>query len=111
LRDKAVISKLILKTIFGIEPRSERTSESDITASSDLGVDGVVEINRPEAEPSSGLVNLPTELVDVSRLIAQGCAAGGGNVARESSQFVATGRGGLPPTLQKLLEVTLYWQI
>ncbi len=84
--------------IFGIEPRSRRTSKSDITASSDLGVDGRVEINRPEAEPSSGLVNLPTELVDVSRLIAQGCGAGGGNVARGASQFVATGRGGLPPT-------------
>lgn len=72
--------------------------DSDITASSEEGIDGVVEINRPEAEPSSGLVTLPTELVDVSRLIAQGCAAGGGNVARGASQFVATGRGGLPPT-------------
>jgi filamentous hemagglutinin family protein len=84
--------------IFGIEPRSERTPESDITASSVLGIDGMVEINRPDIEPSGGLVTLPTELFDASRLIAQGCSAGGGTVARESSKFIATGRGGLPPT-------------
>ncbi len=93
--------------IFGIEPRSKRTSESDITASSDLGVDGVVEINRPEIDPSGGLVTLPTELVDVSGLIAQGCSVGGGNTARGASKFVATGRGGLPPTPTEALRSNL----
>lgn len=82
--------------IFGIEPRSRRTSDSDITAASDLGIDGIVEINRPDLNPSSGLVSLPTEIVDPTRLIAQGCGAGGGDVA--TSKFIATGRGGLPPT-------------
>lgn len=31
-------------------------------------------------------------------MIAQGCSGGGGTVARGASKFVATGRGGLPPT-------------
>ncbi len=37
-------------------------------------------------------------MVDASELVAQGCSAGGGNVARGSSEFVVTGRGGLPPS-------------
>ncbi|MBW4636716.1 MAG: hypothetical protein KME05_00490 [Gloeocapsa sp. UFS-A4-WI-NPMV-4B04] len=73
------------KRIFGIEPRSSPTLESDITAS-DLGIGGIGEINRPDINPSSGLV-LPTEIVD-TRLIAQGCGAGRG-VA--TSKFIATG--------------------
>lgn len=93
--------------IFGLEVidtindinELEDNSTSDISAASqqDPLLNGEVEINRPEIDPSSGLVTLPTELVDVSGLIAQGCSAGGGNVAR-GSKFVATGRGGLPPT-------------
>jgi filamentous hemagglutinin family protein len=83
--------------IFGIEPRSQRTSQSDITASSQLGIDGMVEINRPDVDPTAELVVLPAEIVDVSGLVAQGCPAGGGNIATGSSQFVITGRGGLPP--------------
>lgn len=95
------------QSIFGLEVVDTRNIDelrtnntSDISASSqtDPSLNGEVEINRPEADPSRGLVTLPTELVDVSRLIAQGCSGGGGAVAREPSKFVATGRGGLPPT-------------
>ena len=71
--------------------------DSDIVASSERGIDGVVEINTPDVDPSQGLVNLPAELVDVTGLIAQSCPTGGGNVAK-SSEFIVTGRGGLPPT-------------
>lgn len=84
--------------IFGIEPRSQRTEESDITASSELGVDGVVEINRPDFDPTAELVALPANIVDVSSLVAQGCSADGGNLGTEGSEFVVIGRGGLPPT-------------
>lgn len=87
--------------IFGIEPRNSSTSESDITAVSDLGIDGIVEINRLDINPSSGLISLPTEIVDSTRLIAQGCGAGRGDVA--TSKFTATGRGGLPPNAMEAL--------
>lgn len=95
------------QSIFGLEVVDTRNiselrnnNTSDISASSqrDPSLNGEVEINRPEVDPSKGLATLPTELVDVSQLIAQGCAAGGGTVARGASKFVATGRGGLPPT-------------
>ncbi len=70
--------------------------DSKITASSERGIDGEVEINTPDIDPSSGLVNLPAELVDVAGLIAQSCPVRRGNVA--TSEFIVTGRGGLPPT-------------
>ncbi len=80
------------KGIFGIQPRSNPTSLSDITASSQFGVNGTVEINTPDVDPNSGLVNLPTVPVDTR--VAQGCTAGSAVV---KSSFTITGRGGLPP--------------
>lgn len=40
--------------------------DSAITASSQLGVDGIVNINTPEADATSGLVKLPENVVDPS---------------------------------------------
>ena len=83
--------------IFGLEPRSERTEESDITAISSLGLDGVVEINRPNIDPNPSLVFLLANLVDASTLVAQGCSSSGDNLTRQGSEFIVSGRGGLPP--------------
>ncbi|MGF1937804.1 MAG: filamentous hemagglutinin N-terminal domain-containing protein [Nostoc sp. ChiQUE02] len=70
---------------------------SDISASSDVGENGEVSLNTLSIDPSQGLVALPTNLVDPSRLIAQGCDRNS-NVAKGQSEFVITGRGGLPPS-------------
>jgi large exoprotein involved in heme utilization and adhesion len=72
--------------------------DSSISAASQRGIDGVVEIRRPDVDPTAELVVLPANVVDVSGLVAQGCPAGGGNLAAGQSQFVIAGRGGLPPT-------------
>lgn len=88
--------------IFGIESRSESTLASDITATSQQGsqFNGVVDINTLDIDPSGGLVTLPVEVVDISRLIAQGCQVG----SRQGlSKFVVTGRGGLPPNPRQTL--------
>jgi len=80
--------------IFGTQFRPQLTIESDITASSDLGAEfsGIVEINTPDADPSSGLVELSTTVVDVEGLVAQNlCTA-----KQAGSSFVISGRGGLP---------------
>jgi len=77
-----------------------RSPDSDITASSAQGpqFSGTVELNTPDVDPSSGLVALPEEVVDVSGLVSQRCPTGGSNTARGASEFVVTGRGGLPPS-------------
>lgn len=82
--------------IFGTQFRNQLTTESDITATSALGplFSGSVTIQTPDIDPSQGLVQLQTEVVDPTGLIAQGCATGQQVAAGE---FVITGRGGLPP--------------
>lgn len=92
--------------IFGIQPRQFQTSESDITASSTFGVNGVVNINNPDVDPSQGLITLPQSVVDVSQLIAQGCDAEPGQV---TSQFTVTGRGGMPPSPNDHLSGDAMW--
>ncbi|MGL4617565.1 two-partner secretion domain-containing protein [Chroococcidiopsis sp.] len=79
------------EAIFGIQQRSQQTPLSDITASSQLGVDGTVQLNSPEVDPSRDVVELPTTPVDASTLVASGCPSGAEN------RFVVAGRGGLPP--------------
>ena len=79
--------------LFGLEFRNQPTPLSDITASSQLGVDGVVAINTPEINPSDGLIALTANTVDVTNLIAQGCNSGGESA---SNRLFITGRGGLP---------------
>ncbi|MBD2612575.1 filamentous hemagglutinin N-terminal domain-containing protein [Nostoc punctiforme FACHB-252] len=75
----------------------DKNHTSDISASSDVGDNGEVSLNTLSIDPSQGLVALPTNLVDPSRLIAQGCDRNS-NVAKGQSEFVITGRGGLPPS-------------
>lgn len=81
------------QSIFGMQYRSNtQTPQSDITATgASPQFDGSVQVNTPDVDPSSGLVPLPTDFVDRSGLIAQGCPANKGN------SFTITGRGGLPP--------------
>jgi large exoprotein involved in heme utilization and adhesion len=82
--------------IFGTQFRPQDTPLSDITASSELGpqFNGVVQLNTPDIDPSRGLANLPTEVVDASNQIAQTCAAGGR--AAKKNEFIVTGRRGMP---------------
>ncbi|MEH2391768.1 MAG: S-layer family protein [Nostoc sp.] len=76
--------------LFGLKFRPQVTSENDITASSQFGVSGTVQVNTIGIDPNSGLVELPANVIDPSQQIATGCAGS------EGSSFVATGRGGVP---------------
>ncbi|MDZ8068194.1 MAG: S-layer family protein [Nostoc sp. DedQUE08] len=87
--------------IFGILSQQSPTENSDITASSKLGVSGEVIINSPDTDPSRGLIQLPSNLVDASQQIAQGCTPRRG---QNASRFIATGRGGLPQSPNEPLQ-------
>ncbi|MEA5504191.1 S-layer family protein [Halotia wernerae UHCC 0503] len=76
--------------IFGLKYRDQLTPKSDITASSQFGVNGTVDINNFGIDPNSGLVELPANITDSSQQIATGCSE------NQDSRFVATGRGGVP---------------
>ncbi|MEH1935824.1 MAG: S-layer family protein [Nostoc sp.] len=76
--------------IFGLKLRDQLTPDSDITASSQFGLSGTVQVNTIGVDPNSGLVQLPANVTDPSQQIATGCSNTNG------SSFVATGRGGVP---------------
>lgn len=92
--------------IVGIEKRDKGSPlTSDITASSERGVAGIVNINNTEIEPKQNVQELPDEPLDVAQLIDQSlCSVGKG------SELTITGRGGLPNSSQQALQENNLWE-
>ena len=82
--------QITTQSIFGLKYRDRLTTENDITASSEFGINGTVQVNSLGLDPSSGLVKLDGDVIDSSRSISKGCNANQGN------SFISTGRGGIP---------------
>ncbi|MEM9807867.1 MAG: S-layer family protein [Cyanobacteria bacterium P01_D01_bin.56] len=89
--------------ILGFALRNQLTLNSDITASSEFGINGTVEINSFGTNFDANLVKLQTELFDASDQVVQGCGAEG------RSEFVVTGRGGVPIPPNTPLRVESTW--
>ncbi|MGL5196951.1 MAG: beta strand repeat-containing protein, partial [Chroococcales cyanobacterium] len=66
--------------------------DSQITASSNQGIDGVVSVNTPDLQPTQGLIAIPIEMLNIANLVFEECGIGA-----SQSEFIVTGRGGLPP--------------
>jgi len=85
--------EILARNVLGISFRDTQTSFSDITASSEQGNPGVVNINTPEIDPIQGLIALPeepreTEIVDNCQIAA----------TQDAVEFFSFGQGGTPPT-------------
>ncbi|MDF5717623.1 MAG: filamentous hemagglutinin N-terminal domain-containing protein [Rhizonema sp. NSF051] len=82
--------------------------DSTITATgANPQLNGIVQINRLDTDPSRGLVALPVEVIDATRLIDQNfCAVNAGT----GSSFTITGRGGLPPSPDSPLSSDIVWE-
>ncbi|MEB3827571.1 two-partner secretion domain-containing protein [Phormidium sp. CCY1219] len=78
--------------------------DSLLSASSEFGVSGTIAINTPEVDPSSGLVELPTQVQDPSGQIVIGCAGDEGN------SFTVTGRGGIPADPTATIRPQILWR-
>jgi len=91
--------KINAQGIFGLGIRSQLTPLSDITAFSlfDPSLNGNIIINTPDIDPSNSLAQLPEAVVDPNQLISQNPCQKGKN-----SQFIITGRGGIPMTPEQL---------
>ena len=83
--------------IFGIAEGQAVSGNgtNDIDASSQAGIQGSVTINRPDVDPSRGLTELPSDIGDAANQIGQVCPTGAAAVKKQS-EFIITGRGGLP---------------
>ena len=85
------------KGIFGIQKRNSAPGNrtNDISASSQFGPSGQVQINSA-VNPTQGIEELPSTVIDPSTLVAQNpCKHSAG------SEFVRSGRGGLPPSISQ----------
>ncbi len=91
------------RAVVGTAFRPMLTPQSDITASSELGIDGVVSISNPEVNSTYGIVELDNDPIDKSDRIVTGCNSPAAN------QFVVTGRGGLPDNPNRLLRGQTVW--
>ena len=50
------------------------------------------------------MINLPIDVIDPSQFVSQSCLAGDEETAEKSSEFIVTGRGGLPPSPNESLK-------
>jgi filamentous hemagglutinin family protein len=89
--------------LLGLKFRSALTAESDITASSEFGLNGTVNVNTIGVDPNSGLTALPVDIVDPDQRIAAGCASS------QVGSFVITGRGGSPTNPTQTLNIHRPW--
>jgi large exoprotein involved in heme utilization and adhesion len=91
--------------VFGIQRRERPTPQNDITANSELGINGTVQINTPEVDLNRGLVELPSQPVNTE--VAQGCQVGS---KQASLEFFNTGRGGIAPNPYEPLSSSNLWE-
>ena len=75
-----------------------QTLDSDITASSEFGIDGNFDLNLLELDITSGLIELPENLTDGADRISAGCPTD------EEASFIISGRGGIPQNPKQLLQ-------
>ncbi len=90
--------------LFGLKFRDRLTAENDITASSQFGINGTVQINTIAIDPSAALNKLPLDFSNASQQVASGCTA------NPDSRFVSTGRGGIPKDPSQRLNVFRTWE-
>jgi large exoprotein involved in heme utilization and adhesion len=69
------------------------SSDSIVSASSELGISGTIVINGPRVDVNGALVVLSTQLRSRTEVLREACAARAG---QPISSFVEAGRGGLP---------------
>ncbi|QXE22445.1 hemagglutination activity domain protein [Richelia sinica FACHB-800] len=85
--------------IFGLAARPQNTYKSDITASSEFGLNGEITINTLNIDPAKGLINLPVNFLDNKNQVSPSCGTNSGN---QQNRFIVTGRGGVPSNPNEL---------
>jgi filamentous hemagglutinin family protein len=92
--------------LFGIQYRPTGSDfTSDITASSQFGQSGTVNVDTPGTDPGRDTTELPNATTDASNQISQVCSA-----STSQNKLTVTGRGGLPPNANDPLTSDVVWQ-
>ncbi|MEL6319074.1 MAG: filamentous hemagglutinin N-terminal domain-containing protein [Cyanobacteria bacterium J06626_14] len=78
-----------------LDPQQVPTSDITAISQEGAGLDGEIVLTTPDVDPSQGTVELPSALEETPTL-ASVCRAGADAEGGRRSEFVVTGRGGLP---------------
>ncbi|RUS97482.1 hypothetical protein DSM106972_084300 [Dulcicalothrix desertica PCC 7102] len=96
--------KINTQGLLGGQFSSGLTPQSDITASSEFGVNGVVNLNVPQADITQGINTFTLSFVDNETKVTNTCSTVNQN------RFTISGRGGFPASpIQPLVGETI-WQ-
>ncbi len=98
------VIKIVTQGLFGLKFRDQLTIENDITASSESGINGTVQINNFTIDPSAALNALPANLSNASQQVTSGCNS------KQENRFVVTGRGGIPKDPSQKLNRSRTWE-
>ncbi|GAX40408.1 filamentous hemagglutinin outer membrane protein [Tolypothrix sp. NIES-4075] len=92
----------------GTQLDPSRLQTNDITAISqdNPSLNGQVNINTPDIDPTRGLIALPAVVVNSPGLTASNCNA---FIGKKGSEFTITGRGGLPLSPDDFLSGDVVW--
>ncbi|MCW5312856.1 filamentous hemagglutinin N-terminal domain-containing protein [Nostoc sp. KVJ3] len=92
-------------TAANLNPQLLPTNDATANSLTNPNGGGIVEINAPNIDPTRGTIQLPEDLGDSSKLIAQSCRVG---VQGAANSFIVTGRGGLPSSPNSALSTDTF---
>lgn len=95
--------QIVTQGLFGLKFRNGLTIDNDITASSQFGISGTVQINNVSIDPSAALNVLPTDFSNTAQQISNRCDAS------PNSRFIITGHGGLPKNPHERFQIYRSW--
>jgi large exoprotein involved in heme utilization and adhesion len=81
------------ESLFGIEARPLNDFTNDINASSKFDLDGTVNVNTPDVNPTEGATELPVNRIQEQDQVAQTCSSN--QAVGIANNLLLTGRGGL----------------
>ncbi|MEC4816666.1 MAG: filamentous hemagglutinin N-terminal domain-containing protein [Scytonema sp. PMC 1069.18] len=98
-RNREDVEKLLeTKDPTQLDPQSLLTSDITAISLTNPALNGVVNLNTPDVDLNRGLINLPEEIIEPK--LASTCSA---NVAQNQSEFIISGRGGIPSNPREVL--------
>ncbi len=91
--------------VIGIQFQETETALSDITVSSEFGLDGIVVISNPDTSISRTLIDATPDVIDANNIFTNSYCK-----INQNSKFVVTGRGGLPLAPEREILPEYTWE-
>ena len=91
--------------VIGIQFREQVTELSDITVSSDLGLEGTVVVRNPDTLVEQTVTDTTPDVIDANNIFSNNYCK-----INQNSNYIVTGRGGLPLASQQEMLPEYLWE-